>query len=171
MIINRIGSYGKALVSTLVLRTAGTAIGNATSAGGLAAAFDGNESQASGACAAYYNLAGPKSSTGYIGKNWGVGVTHSLSKAEIIGSTSYDCLYRSGSTCYLVLEGSTDNFSSSIVTLASTSFLDPDTGPHTYTITPPAGGAAYRYHRVSFQTSYSGNDDLYIAEVKFYEWL
>lgn len=66
--------------STLVDRTTGTNIGDMTSNGGLAGAFDGTTNQAAAACAA-------KATSGYCGKTYsGAKIVHSV---QVHGSNNF----------------------------------------------------------------------------------
>lgn len=69
----------RTLVETLFDRTTGTNIGDATSGGGLAAAFDGNNNQANGACA-YRNAAANM----WVGKT--LAAAAPVSKVQTYGS-------------------------------------------------------------------------------------
>ena len=89
-------SAGEA-VETLVDRTTGTNIGNMTSSGGLAAAFDGNTNQ-TGASSA--STAG---APGYVGKTYGAGKR--ISKVIVYGSNNEGYAFTSNASTTIVLRG------------------------------------------------------------------
>ena len=150
----------------------GTTLGNLVDRGGLASAFDGDKTQGHTSSAARNTPV----TIGYIGKDWGNGVTKTISGIKIWpadGSTSavaWDSLNVGGAqTVTLTFEGSTDNFSSSIVSLgtlatahnkSSTANLSVLSGFTTTT--------AYRYHRVKIISS-GGSFEPVVAELEFYE--
>lgn len=142
-------------------------IGNMTSGSGLAAAFNGVTSANAAASA---SIVSGDRTTGYCGKDWGSGVTKTLTGFRAYACTDYgfDQLYTG--TSQIDLEGSTDNFSSSVVNLGSITFTD----GASVTVTKLTGlttTTAYRYHRLKF-TSTSGTtstDNKTVAEIEFYE--
>lgn len=157
-------------VSTLISRTAGTPIGNMTGKGGLPAGFDGVTSQdyASGAERSSGNNA-------TIGKDWGSSVTRLLSGVKITAPNA-NGITDSGSspiTITFKAQGSTDNFSSSIVDLYSSGTYNAKTPSLVIDLSDGMAGfiatTAYRYHRVL--TVMSITDRIQFAEVEFYEWL
>ena len=175
LMLNNFSGFGVApaaaggTVQTLVDRTTGTTIGNMTTYGGLAAAFDGTTSQA---MASSCSINAGDRTTGYVGKDWGSGNTKLISGIRVYGPSdnSIDQLHSGTST--IELQGSTDNFSSSIVSLWANNFTDGSALVLTYlsgfTVT-----TAYRYHRIKV-TSSSGStatDNKSVAELQFYEEL
>lgn len=151
-------------VQTIVPGGTGTAIGNATAGGGLAAAFDGNtnKTQAQGAEVGTSN-------SGYnntIGKDWGSGNTKTISRFLIYGPSDATVVNSVSTNCKL--EGSTDNFASSIVLLATTVTI-PGSGYSSLTDTNSgiATTTAYRYHRINCNGN--GVNGFSIAQVVFYE--
>jgi hypothetical protein len=131
-------------------------IGNATQNGGLAAAFDGTTSQGWSASARK-----DPSSNITVGKDWGSGVTKKVARFKAWAPNNYTF----GNAGTMKLQGSTDNFSSSIVDLWSGSYSattaetkDISTGIDTST--------AYRYHRL-YCTGGSGGGAF--AEIEFYK--
>ena len=169
MINNLIGFGASAseVVQTLVDRTIGTRIGNMTQVGGLAAAFDGTTAQSSGNCAAI--ISGDRT-IGYCGKDWGASVTKIISGFIAYGPSDYGiCQLWTGSST-IDLEGSTDNFSSSIVSLGTISFTDGAAVVVTK-LTGLTATTAYRYHRVKITSSDPSTsvDNKTLAELVFYE--
>ena len=140
-------------------RTDGTAIGDMTGGGGLAASFDGNTDQA----LAVSSISPANAALGYIGKDWGVGVSHIITRYTVYSTNDKGFTYYDGDIT-LTLQGSTDNFSSSIVNLHTDTFADATSAIKNYTsgITITT---AYRYHRVKIECA---ADEAYCAEVKFY---
>ena len=145
----------------------GTPIGNMTAGGGLAAGFDGNSNQNRGASAATA-AAAPAILTTCIGKDWGPGVTKTVAKVVITAPNTTVGIQGGGGSGNYELQGSTDNFSASIVTLATGAFAG---GITSEVVTSESGDVttttAYGYHRVA--TDGDGVNDNAIAEVVFYE--
>ena len=162
-------SWGPAggITEAFVDRTAGTAIGNMSEVGGLAASFDGTLYKAAAACSRATDASNPRD--GYIGKDWGSGVTKKISKFAVYCPT--DATFAGTAptiSVTLKLQGSTDNFSSSVVELSSdtvsnnaysTAFAVPQADITTST--------AYRYHRVLI--SHTANDRIYNSQCQFWE--
>jgi hypothetical protein len=144
--------------ATMISAATGTVIGDMTVGGGNAAAFNGTTSAIVGA-----GTARKDTSPAFIGKDWGSGNTKTISRYKVYGSS--DVGLASAATFDIKLQGSTDNFSSSIVDLHSATgvsdsnaiILDYTSGITTTT--------AYRYHRVLLT---SGGSEFYVAEVEFY---
>lgn len=140
----------------------GTNIGDMTAGGGLAEAFNGTTSVSQGSCCKK-----APSTSGYnnsVGKDWGVGNTKTITRFTMYGPT--DASFVGGTTANYKLQGSTDNFSGSIVDLYSGTtgsgngqVIDVTSGITTST--------AYRYHRVIFNGN--GTDTAAIAELQLYE--
>ena len=138
-----------------------TLIGNSTSAGGLAAAFDGDNSEGYATCAA----AG--SSPGTIGVDWGSGNTKTITQVLIVGSSDYG--YSSaGRTINIKLEGSTDNFAASTVDLGGGTgdFTDVASTVGSHKLITPTSTTAYRYHRINITSSVGSTN---VAQVQFFE--
>jgi len=138
-----------------------TLIGNMTGCGGLAAAWDGNPTKSFNACACGSDI-------GYAGIDWGSGNTKTITRMITIGSSDYG-YSNAGRTIEVNIEGSTDNFSSSVVDLGggTGSFTDA-TGTGSFKMVTPTSTTAYRYHRAKVEvTSESGG--VHFAQVFFYE--
>lgn len=150
---------------TLIPQASGTAIGNMTSGGGLAASFDSNTSQAF-ASASYLNTAG---ALGNVGKDWGSGNSHIVGKIVAYGTTDFG--FGNGTAnINLLLEGS--NNGSSWTTLFSTTFANANSAI-VKTFTNSDGiivTTAYRYHRVSV-TDTGGTGFPKMAELQFYDYV
>ena len=143
----------------LVDATGETLIGNSTSAGGLANAFDGDNSKGYATCAA----AG--SSPGTIGVDWGSGNTKLITQMITVGSSDYG--YSSPSrTINIKLEGSTDNFSSSVVDLGGGTGDFADATANSFKMVTPTSTTAYRYHRLYITSSVGSTN---VAQVQFFE--
>jgi len=140
----------------------GTAIGDMIGGGGLAAGFDGNKSQATAASA---QLDGSPT-VAYIGKDWGSGVTKTVTGVKAWGSTDEGFGQQSG-TFTITLQGSTDNFSSSVVDLGNWSFTDPNDNTEQNKLSGFTETTAYRYHRIKIVPPSAGR--IVAAEVEFYE--
>lgn len=118
----------KTLVETLYDRTTGTNIGNMTAGGGLAAGFDGNNSQAAGT--------GPRFSgqVGWIGKT--MAAPHPISRIQCYPSNNLGYHNNANPTITIRLYGKSGaapaNATDGIM-LGSISFADTNTGPQTVT--------------------------------------
>lgn len=145
-------------VTTITTGTGANAWSNAS------AAFDGTTVQAIASCA---RIAVPSNSglANYLGQDWGVGVTKTVSKV-VITAASDNFLQGSGSTALqIVVQGSSDN---SNWTSLGFFYLDASANGTTYTIPINISNQVpYRYHRVGFtgSASYSIN----VAEIQFYQ--
>lgn len=150
-------------VGTLIPRTDGTVIGNMTSNGGLAASFDGNTSQNQASSSYLNNVA-----SGNVGKDWGAATTHTVLSAKVYASTNGGFNNDFGTDLIMDLQGSTDNFSASIVLLGSATVANPYAANNAIqTITATNVSTAYRYHRVYFHRV-AGNVWPTCAELEFY---
>lgn len=143
----------------------GTAIGDFTANGGLAAAFDGQTSETAANSAGKDN-----STTGFIGKNWGAGNTKTITGFKIYSSNDTGFINGTPSTTITItLQGSSDNFVSDVNNLGNAADTDADT---LITITKLSGlteTTAYQYHRLRVQHTGDGNDDIRVSEVEFFE--
>lgn len=156
---------GASKVETIVSQAAGTAIGGMTAFGNLAAAFDGNTSQA-----AVNSAASNPNSSGYvnanaIGKDWGSGVTKFISKIIVTAPNNNPII---GAVRSYKLQGSTDNFSSSVVDLMTPASTTNANG-EVLTVTSASidTTVAYRYHR--FIVDGTGSAGVFVCELVFYE--
>lgn len=148
---------GRAGTQTLISQAAGTAIGDMTAHQAVGVAFDGTKtgSGTSGVAKA--------SSPGYVGKDWGAGVTKIVTGVKV---WSYDAGYNSGSAtpCTLTLIGHSSN--------------DPGSGTNLGTIAVETEGPSinsvklsgftetpFRYHWVKLDNG----SDVQLQEVEFYE--
>lgn len=156
---------------TQVAQDAGTALGNMTYGGGLAAAFDGNTSQAS--TAASYTGGGVPVAAGYIGKDWGPDNSKIITGFKIWGMTDFGYEAANGSSTFsmtVTLQGSTDNFSASIVDLGSITFNDTASGTNLQEkLTGVTATTAYRYHRLKVIRSDLSSGYYGVSEVQFFE--
>ena len=162
------GAGGSAAVKTAVDRTAGTAIGNMTNAsyGGLAASFDGTTSQGWNSCSV--NLA----NTANIGKNWGSGNDKTICQYKVYlpNDAAMDSSAPDNHTISVLdLHGSTDNFSSSDVTLSTPSDKTESTTGMSFTIEQSeiTTTTAFQYHKVFI--AHNGAAATAIAEIEFWE--
>lgn len=155
------GAGGKT-VQTLIPRTDGTAIGNMTENGGLAAAFDGitDQSQA--------NSARITGALGLIGKDWGAGVTHRVSGFKAWGANNSGYCEGSNPTVNITLEGSSDNFGADINDLGTISFTDTAGSTPVEKLSGIDTSTAYRYHRLKIDTTTCGVKTA-CAECQFFE--
>lgn len=135
----------------------GSPIGNMTGGGGVAAAFDGNTNQS--------NAAGPNiiTAAGTVGKDWGVGVTRTITRVVVYGPNNNSIL--AGNATTFRLQGSQDlsgwtDLTAAINAPASNSAVIDVTSGITAT-------TAYRYHRINIVGN--GTNTVSVAEVQFYE--
>lgn len=158
---NLIGFGGASGVTTIIAGGTGTAIGNMSGGGGLAAGFDGTTSQTSAAGAR--GLGGLASAQ--IGKDWGSGTTKTITR--LVTHCPNDDGYRGDAAAIgYSLQGSPDN--SAWTTLFSGTLpAGLNQGATTVNTASIDTSTAYRYHRVNL----TGNsiNALNIAEVQFYE--
>ncbi len=149
---------------TQIPQGTGTAIGNMTAQGGLAAAFDGVTSQVNTLTC---NTVG-NSATGYnntVGKDWGSGVTKKITQFSFWGPSDTGIVNTLDTT--VKLQGSQNN--SAWVDLYTSGTLT-GSGSSAYTTTINSGidiSTAYRYHRLNINgdNTHSGR----IAELQFFE--
>jgi hypothetical protein len=143
----------------------GTPIGGMTTQGGLAAAFDGNTSQANTSSATSNGVPTGYVNNAAVGKDWGAGTVKCISRFDAWSPTDFGFLGNGAAVGYK-LQGSTDNFSSSVVDLYSGT--SPSGAAASFSV---AAGivrtAAYRYHRLVFNGN--GVNAVFCAELKFYE--
>jgi hypothetical protein len=158
------GQLKPSVAPSAQISTAGkTKIGSMTDGGGLAAGFDGTTSQTqAGSAQKSISVSGFNNT---LGVDWGSGVTNTVCRFKVFGPSDNNILGAAGGT-NIKLQGSTDNFSSSIVDLkASTAFptgsgqsLDVTSGITTTT--------AYRYHRLIGEGN--GSNGYAIAELQLF---
>ena len=142
----------------LVDRTLGTIIGSQTSAG----LWDGS------------NTTGQTSGGGgdnWAGKDWGVGNTKTITGYAVWNNENTYGIGVHDTTVNVKLQGSTDGFSSSIVTLGETGLVPDGQGqPYPFKIEKLTGitaTTAYRYHRILIPSS--TNVDVRWSELELYE--
>lgn len=154
------GSYSKI--------SGGSNIGDMTNGGGLAAAFDGNLSQASSAAA---KSATGSLASGTVGKNWGS--TKTVTKVVVVGTSDVDFgrLNPSAENITFKVQGSNDG--SGWTDLLSTSWNETSSVSTTRTFTSADGltvSTGYSQHRCFFQTNEATSSAFVCAaEVEFYE--
>ena len=160
------GYYHNPSTPVQISTTGKTLIGDMTSNGGLAAAFDGNTNQNSAASA----WKGGGTDIGYVGVDWGAGNTKTVVGYKSRGSSDFGFLDgAAGATVTLTLQGSTDNFSGSIVDLHTDSFTDTDNNTEKSYLSGITAGA-YRYHRLRIQrTAGLTGYNIACCELELYE--
>ena len=161
------GGGGRDPVSTQISQGAGTPIGNMTSGGGLAAAFDGNTSQAQSVGARSSN-GGASSFSGYnntIGKDWGVDTFKIIDRFKFWGPNDNNVLGAQG-TIDFKLQGSNDN--SNWTDLYTATGVSSPSGSTVVDVTSGiATSSGFRFHRANFNGN--GSNGLGIAELQFWE--
>jgi hypothetical protein len=151
-----------------VAQGTGTAIGDMTQNGGLSAAFDGTTSQAATSVA---SLSVPQGQVSWIGKDWGNGVTKTITGFKHYASSD-DGTTSNGansSNCTITLYGSNTNNTATATSLGGLTGLgDFRTNSATHTkLSGLTDTTAYRYHWLKFTTP--SNGQIFAAEVEFYE--
>lgn len=149
-----------------------TNIGNMTGGGGLAAAYDGVTSTVAASCA---RIIGTGVLTGTVGKNWGSGVANIISAFKLYGSSEAGLANDAygnpeSETLTVKLQGSTDNFSLSVVDLYTNATVANVNGLALNVTSGITTTTAYQYHRLLIleNTGDGGNHSLNVAEVIFY---
>jgi hypothetical protein len=150
---------------SLISAGAGTAIGDMTGAGGLAASFDGTTSASFASSGTSYKSASTSGYNNTIGKNWGTGVTHTVARFVVYASSDYGVLGAGGGGT-VKLQGSNNGTTwvdlyttpSAVLASGGTS-LDVSTGIDVST--------AYQYHRININGN--GSNSTATAEVQFYD--
>ena len=148
-----------------IAQATGTAIGNMTSGGGLATSFDSTTSQAQAASSGgtAFSISGYNNT---VGKDWGSGNTKTILQYKVWGPSDANILGGGGGTT-CKLQGSTDNFSSSIVDLTSGDSFPTGSGQSINITSGITTTTAYRYHRVNCNGN--GSNTIAYAEVQFFE--
>lgn len=169
LMVNQLGGFGAGGgVTTLISAAAGTIIGDMTLGGGNAAAFDGTTSQIIAASA---ELSGSGNLTGHVGKDWGASARKIISRFRIFAPSGNFGFSNNANllTFNYKLQGSTDNFSGSIVDLYASSVVSTDAV--TVDVTSGILQASFRYHRVEIVETGTpgGGHAIGVAEVQFYE--
>ncbi len=162
-----LGCGGTPASQAPVAQTAGTRIGNMTTNGGLAASFNGV------LITNHFSASLKKFSLiGYIGKDWGVAVTKTITGFQVWSTSDDGFTDPGGSVAITVtLQGSTDNFSGSIVDLGVAGPVDNEPSLLITKMSGITSTTAYRYHRLKIEhpTVSGGIDRVYSTEVIFYE--
>jgi YD repeat-containing protein len=154
-----VGNRLNTVQSSLINRTAGTAIGDMTSNGGVANAFDDLVNNVAGSAAR-------SASTGYVGKNWGASQKRIISKFTIKGPSDGTFGGLSTDTVDIELYGSDELGVSDELLYSETGLSQP---ANNGVITIDAGidiSTSYQYHYV--EITISGASQVQIAEVQFY---
>ena len=165
LLVNQLTGFnagGAPGVQTLIPQGEGTAIGNMTSGGGLAAAFDGDNDQASGSCATSGVV-----TEFYIGKDWGAGNERAISGVKIWGSNNNGYTSFVG-TVDIDVRGDTSDSGPTGGTKLGDIFNDTDVNnanPQELLSGLPV--TTFRYHWVVGTVAVA--DANYFAEVEFYE--
>jgi len=143
----------------------GSTIGDMTSGGGLAAAFNDDIDEVTSSCA--WN---PPAADSFVGKDWGAGVTKFINGVQTWGSSNAG--YSDGGQDETIeLWGSNSSPSNAtdgtllgtiVTALASVANANPQEKFGGFTMT-----TAYRYHWVRFDID--GTDESYCAEIRFWE--
>ena len=149
---------------TFISRTAGTEIGDLTNGGGLAAAFDGNYSQINSAGA--HKSGSP--ADGYIGKDWGSGVSKTITGFYIKGSSDDGIIVPSNTTTIKLYGSASAPSNGTNGTLLATTTVTDATNVEVLLFSGITTTTAYRYHWLYLDSSY-GNADIGVTEIEFYE--
>lgn len=148
----------------------GTSSVDIGSAVNLPNCFDGDQYNAYAVNAPYVAAVGLANF--YAGKDWGVGVTKTITGFRVFPTTDYYGYSTAASgTMTIKLQGSTDNFATSIVDLHSASGIAQSTA-NIYTVSNAiTTTTAYRYHRIMmYEDTPSGlSHAICLSEVEFFE--
>ena len=150
---------------TQIAQGTGTAIGDMTAEGGLAAGFDGNTNQAQNTIP----TATGNVNNSYIGKDWGSSVTKTISGVKVWSSNNSGYNKSAGSDYSLFLLGHTSNNPAAATNLGT--IVSPTTDDWSLHANSKLSGlttsTAYRYHWVRLTQTTSVIS--HIGEVEFYE--
>lgn len=144
--------------------TIGAPIGDMTGGGGLAAGFDADNTKtvAEGASNTSPGANGPA----YIGKDWGTGVTKTITGVKAWGTSDVGFINVDNPTVTITLQGSANN--TDWTDLGNSSFTDANSYAYSkltgYTTT-----TAYRYHRLKITHDSGVDRAITAAEVEFYD--
>ena len=149
------------------LRELGTELGSIGTDSGhpnARAAFNGTTMVVEASCARDNNA-----TTGAtIGKDWGSGNTNTITAFRVYGPQD-DGFIDNTKAATIKLQGSTDNFSSSIVDLHTTaSIADANKSIHSVT-SGITTSTAYRYHRIIMFATDGSSNAAKVAEVEFFK--
>lgn len=161
---NSTGTFYSGGAQSEIDRTSGSNIGDATGHGGLAAAFDGTTNQAAA------DSAKKSSATDtYVGKDYGSGVSKTITKAIVTGSNNVGFYSPNDSvtiTARLYASNSTPSNSGDGTLLATASATDANS--LALTMDASSNSTAYRYAWV--RVTHTGSaDSMYVAEVQLFE--
>lgn len=150
------------LTETLWNRTLGTNIGDMTSAGGLAASFDGNTSQSNGQCSVKSNAG---TTGGFVGKDIGTAAPAS----KVIATTTNNIGFTNSGSVTLTLYGSNSSPAnpSDGTSLGTNAIGSAGSNSTNYTVTSSDTSTAYRYIWVRVASN-TGGSDAYCAELAIY---
>ena len=152
----------------LIPQATGTAIGNMVGNGGLAAAFDSDNSQTAAESA---NISSQTNTTNaYVGKDFGAGVNKFLTGFKA-WSSSNDGISSSGtntSGCSLILKANTTNDFDSATTLGSSTGLNFRTMSTEFSKLDITRGSGWRYAWLQARNATTTSCDNFFAEVEFY---
>ncbi len=145
-----------------IAQATGTAIGNMTNGGALAAAFDSNEDQAQGATAQ-----GSNGTLGTIGKDYGAGFEKVIKQVTVISSTDQGFMSTANSSITIDVYGTTDGTATGGTLIGTTGAFTDGSVKTTKVIDCSANTTAWR----SFYTAISAvaSNTPLMAEVKAYE--
>jgi len=157
---------GGGLTKTQIADGVGTAIGNLTGGGGLAAAYNGDTTEN------WDNGANRGGNTAEIGKNWGSGNTKTICQYKVFlpSDVAMDSSATNNHTISVLdLHGSTDNFSSSDVTLSTPGDKTESEAGLSFTIEQSeiTTTTAFQYHKIFI--AHNGAAATSIAEIQFWE--
>lgn len=163
---NAAGDYYENPSEAVVSGGTGTPIGDMTGGGGLSAAFDGTTSQAAAASA---RKSGTPPYPAYIGKDWGVGQTKTISQFHAWGSNDFGFDHDGNTTVTITLYGSNSAPASATDgTALGSSGGDTDSAGLLISKTTGLTATPYRYHWLHI-THATGTGEVQVAEVQFYE--
>lgn len=154
--------YSNEETEGFILAATGTPFGDFIDTGGLAAAFNGVKSATTGSCAQVTS-----ETSGYIGKDWGAGVTKTITRVDLYPSSDQGFVWSGGTDFEVRIYGSNSAPASPTdgTQLYSTGVISDQTT--VYSITSGINETTfYRYHWVAFIDTVSTNFS--VAEIDFY---
>lgn len=160
------------LVQTQIAQATGTAIGNLTASGGLAASFTGANSKTWSACSSTVGLGDSWTlEPWYIGKDWGVGNTKIITGFKIYASTDRGWKENIGfnPNMKFTLLGHSSNAPASATALGNITVPNTN-GSSTQILTGLNVTTAYRYHWIALKDPDNGGDqNKFMSQVQFFE--
>ena len=171
------GSFEETVLThhNLISRSSGTAIGNMTAGGNLAASFDGSLRKAYSGCS---QTTGNPDDGGFIGKDWGSGQSKTVTRVIVHPTHEYGFVGGASSTYTIDIRGADtaptgSNYKTHGTQIGSSGGNITDSNAATPYDTLSFGHSvttttAYRFHWVVVEPT-GGDDDAFISQCEFFE--